>query len=406
MFDDPSVLRPGVHSYRRSSWDRSGRNQDYFILQPGKTVTLLDEPGPGRITHMYWTTINGPCFQFRQLVLRAWWDGETTPSIEAPLGDLFLVPHSLPVPLQSLGAVVNPGMAGVATWGCNLYLPMPFASSARLELTYEPLPNIPADMLPFWYHIEIEHFSEPLPETNGRLHAQWRRENPTTPKADTTPNDTGWNGVNIGGADNYVALQAEGCGQMVGLHLQVDNLGGGWYGEGDDMIFVDGRRGEQWPPTYPGTGSEEIFGGGAGPSQPYAGPYTGFHLVQNPDYAGKNAMYRWYLADPIRFERSLTWTIEHGHDNNYANDYTSLAYWYQTEPHAAFPPLPEIAGRLPRCTEVLLRAEAARVEYATKIPVAGDAQATVARWKTYNAGCRALCEGKPEKALELFAELA
>jgi hypothetical protein len=110
---------------------------------------------------------------------------------------------------------------------------------------------------------------------------------------------------------------------------------------------VDGLPGEQWPPVYHGTGSEEVFGGGAGPNQAYTGPYTGFHLIESSDYAGKNAMYRWYLPDPIRFERSLVWTIEHGHANNYENDYTSVAYWYQIEPHAPFPTLLEARARLP-----------------------------------------------------------
>ena len=145
---------------------------------------------------------------------------------------------------------------------------------------------------------------------------------------------------------------------MVGLHLQIDNAGG-WYGEGDDMIFVDGRPGEQWPPTYHGTGTEEIFGGGACPDKPYAGPYTGFHMVENCDFAGKNAMYRWYLTDPIRFEHCLVWTVEHGHANSYENDYTSVAYWYQQEPHAKFPVLPDVTARLPQVSDLVWRADAA-----------------------------------------------
>ena len=200
----------------------------------------------------------------------------------------------------------------------------------------------------------MERYPKPLSADAGRFHAQWRRENPTTAREGASANDPHWNGANLGGQENYVALEARGTGHMVGLHLQVDNLGGGWYGEGDDMIWVDdaldgrGAPGRGWPPTYHGTGSEEVFGGGAGPNQAYSGPYTGFHLVENADYGGKSAMYRWYLADPIRFERSLIWSIEHGHDNNYGNDYTSVAYWYQFEPHAPFPALPDVRARLPR----------------------------------------------------------
>ena len=124
---------------------------------------------------------------------------------------------------------------------------------------------------------------------------------------------------------------------MVGLHLQINNIAGGWYGEGDDMVFVDG---ESWPPSIHGTGTEEIFGGGACPTREYTGPYHGFHLVESPDHAGLVAAYRWFVHDPIRFTRALRWTVEHGHANNFANEYASVAYWYQTEPHAAFPPLP------------------------------------------------------------------
>jgi hypothetical protein len=129
--------------------------------------------------------------------------------------------------------------------------------------------------------------------------------------------------------------------------LGVDNVAGSWWGEGDDMIFIDG---ETWPPSFHGTGTEEIFGGGACPSVEYSGPYTGFHLVENRDgeqWYGKNAMYRFFVHDPIRFQKSIRVTIEHGHANDMANDYSSVAYWYQKEPHAPFPPLPSSAERRP-----------------------------------------------------------
>ncbi len=411
FYADPSRLVLGAHTTRRSSWDRSGRNADYLVLKPGDTATLLDERGPGRLNHLYWTTINGGRFQYRQLVLRAWWDGAPTPSVEVPQGDLFCVPHGTPVPVQSLGAVVNPGDSRVVSWGHNLYLPMPFAESARVELAYDAIPGLPDDSMAFWYHADMECFDRPLPPDVGRFHAQWRRENPTTPKAGTQPNAQSWNGANIGGADNYVALHAEGRGQMVGLHLQVDNLGGGWYGEGDDMVFIDaidGAQGGQWPPACHGTGTEEIFGGGAGPNHPYGGPYTGFHMVESPDYAGKSAMYRWYLTDPIRFERFITWTIEHGHDDNFANDYTSVAYWYQAEPHAPFPPLPEAAGRLPRYPEAVMRAEAGRVRALRRMNEVLSAQPPPPQpvptelFLKLGGGCRALYAGQVDEALAAF----
>lgn len=408
MFDNLTHVQMGARTVRASSWDRTGGNNDWFNLAPGSRTVLLDIEGPGKLLHFYWTSINASVFQWRQLVLRAWWDGEATPSIEAPIGDLFCVPHCRPIPVQSLMAVVNPGSLDIYSWGLNLYWPMPFNKSARLELAYDPLPGVPADTMLYWYHIDLERYSQPFAENVGRFHAQWRRENPTTPKAGTKTNDQTWGGHNSDGRENYVALEAQGAGQMVGIHLQVDNLGGGWYGEGDDMVFIDGQPGEQWPPTLPGTGSEEIFGGGAGPNYAYVGPYTGFHLVENPDYAGKNAMYRWYLADPIRFERSLTWTIEHGHDNNYANDYASVAYWYQLEPHAAFPPLPAIEHRLPRVPDSVLRADAARARCKMRLDelqrAAAGPDAMRDIWQRFNSGGKALREGRFEEAVELFRE--
>jgi len=406
FMSDPSRLRKGVRSFRRSSWDRSGRNRDFLLLEPGQTVTLLEEDGPGKVTHFYWTTINGGRFHFRQLVLRAWWDGEVEPSIEVPLGDFFCVPHSTPVPVFSLAAVVNPGSDQSLTWGLNFYLPMPFASSARMELTYDEIPGISADVTRFWYHIGLERYDTPLPEDVGRFHSQWRRENPTTVRSGIEPNRPGWQGANLDGKDNYVALEAAGQGQMVGLHLQVDNLGGGWYGEGDDMIFVDGSPGDQWPPPYHGTGTEEVFGGGAGPNRPYSGPYTGFHMVENPDYVGKNAMYRWFLPDPISFERSLVWTIEHGHDNNYENDYSSVAYWYQREPHMPFPSWPEIRDRLPHFSDGVLRAEDARARARERLRQLREAgisrEERMPLSSAFNTGCIALMEGEAQDALAAF----
>jgi hypothetical protein len=410
MFEGISRVCAGTRSGRVSSWDRSGRNHDWWDLAPGQTVTLLQTEGPGRVTHFYWTSINASRFHFRELVLRGWWDGEPTPSIEVPLGDLFCVPHCTPVPVHSLAAVVNPGSSDLLSWGLNLYLPMPFASHARLELSYEAAAGIPADLMAFWYHIELEHYDRPLPAEQGRFHAQWRRENATSPKAGTDANSPVWNGVNLDALENYVALEAEGAGQLVGLHLQVDNLGGGWYGEGDDMIFVDGRPGGAWPPTYPGTGTEEVFGGGACPNHAYSGPYTGFHLVENPDFAGKSAMYRWYLAEPVRFARSLVWSIEHGHDNCYANDYTSVAYWYQLEPHAPFPALPAARERLPRFGEAVFSADAARVRCKAALDqatAAGADAATLQRlWRVWNAGSKAILEGRLVDAVAIFSEVS
>jgi hypothetical protein len=302
------------------------------------------------IRHLYWAVIRPAPSQYRQVVLRMYWDGSSAPCVEAPIGDLFGIAFSTPVHVHSLAMVVNPGNANAGSYpytcGLNCYLPMPFASGARIEITNESDRPF-GERGGLWYHFEYERHADAslIPET--RFHAQFRHACPTPVRDGVPKNVQLWDGTNLSEAENYRILDAAGQGHLVGLHLQIDNLGGGWYGEGDDMLFVDQPEGD-WPPRYHGTGTEEIFGGGACPSTPYSGPYTGFHLIEAPNFSRRTAMYRWYLHDPVRFERELRFSIEHGHANNFQNDYASVAYWYQTEPHATFPTLPTATERLPR----------------------------------------------------------
>jgi hypothetical protein len=324
----------GARSRRASSWDRTGGNRDFLSIGPGETATLMEHEGPGCVTHFYCALAFYEITDYRDAIVRCYWDGETEPSVEVPLGDFFGIAHARVRTFRSQAAAVNRG--GGSSYGLNLYLPMPFDSGARITLENRG-ETVLGGMLPaFWYHVEYESYDKPLPEGTLRFHAQYRQERPTVAVGER-PNQQLHSGTNIGGADNYVALEAQGAGQMVGLLLEVNNLAGGWYGEGDDMVFIDG---DTWPPSIHGTGSEEIFGGGACPSGEYAGPFSGFHLVESQDFAGLVGMYRWYLHDPIRFTKSIRWTLEHGHANNFANEYSSVVYWYQTEPHTCFPALP------------------------------------------------------------------
>ena len=259
---------------------------------------------------------------------------------------------------------VNPGDG--CAHALNAYFPMPFSRGAQVTLENRGPRALGGAIPGLWYHIDYEAYDEPLPDTTLRFHAQWRQERPTTPVG--KPNVQLHGGVNLDGLENYVALEAEGCGHMVGLVLEVDNPHGGWFGEGDDMVFIDG---DVWPPSIHGTGTEEIFGGAASPTLEYAGPYAGYHLIESPDYSGVTAMYRWYVEDPIRFTRSLRWTVEHGHANNFAIDMSSVAYWYQHEPHAAFPRLPTREALLPSFRPPYEEARAALM------PLAERAVATV-----------------------------
>ena len=338
-------------SARASSWDRSGGNIDLRPIPPGGMLELADIPGAGAIRHIYFTIIGPDVTQvhyLQDLVLRMYWDGETDPSVEAPFGDFFGQGHGRINLFRSQMFTVNEGgnidnAETTLTVGFNCYFPMPFSDGARLTLTNEGATPVGA----VWYHIDYERF-DALPTGVGRFHAQYRQERPTTALgAESNVNVCSSEGTNPDGAENYVILEAEGQGNFVGYFLNIDNVVGTWYGEGDDMIFIDG---EDWPPSFHGTGSEEIFGAGACPNIPYTGPYTGYLRVDNRDYLGQTSSYRFYVTDPIRFQESIRATIEHGHANNFANHYSSAAFWYQTEPHTPFPTLPSMKERLPRDT--------------------------------------------------------
>ena len=330
---------------RVSSYDRSGGNHDWITIAPGEAKTLFEVSGTGVIRRFYVTSIAADRMRYRKLILRMYWDGEKEPSVEVPLGDFFGSGLGTLRYFHSLVVDINPGLRSSDFDGLVNYFPMPFQKSARVTLENDG--KVPD--LRLWYHIDFELYPDGvLPPSAATLHAQWRRVARTPVRAGTPKNTTaGANGIkNTTGEDNYVILDAEGQGSYVGLFLTVDNIGGGWYGEGDDMIFVDGTK---WPPTYPGTGHEEIFNSGCCPDAEFWGPYTGFYLIENlnGNFGGKNQMYRFYVNDPVRFEKSIRVTVEHGHANNYENDYTSTAFWYQKEPHKAFPPMPSAQARLP-----------------------------------------------------------
>lgn len=335
-----------ARSGRASSWDRSGRNTDCVMVGAGETIVLADLPGPGLITHVYLTMIHGHPLDYRDSVVRIYWDDRKYPSVECPLGDFFLVGHATARPVDSFFASVNPGSGELfQNHALNLYLPMPFRTRARIELHNQSQRSLGGLFGRIWYHIDYESGAE-LDDRVGYLHAHFRRDRTTEPQ-----NSDDRFAANLGDEHNYELLRTEGHGHIAGLHLQVDNVQGGWYGEGDDMVFVDGN---EWPPAIHGTGTEEVFGGGAGPDKEYSSAYTGFHLVENRDgvpYRGRNAMYRWYVHDPIRFQSSVSMSIEHGHANDFANDYASVVYYYLAEPSRLPSAISSIDQRRPRMSE-------------------------------------------------------
>jgi len=343
-------------SRRCSSYDRRGGNHDWVVVAPGARHRLADIDGPGCIKHI-WTTnsLAHDRDAMRSTVLRMWWDGEKTPSVEVPLVDFFGGGFGICKDFWSLPLQMNPD----AGRGMNCWFPMPFRRHARVEVHNEWTAE-----LRLYYYVDYELYPR-WEEELAYFHAQWRRENPTRGwgRLDLKgpPNvknlEAAWSTPNRTGAENYVILEASGRGQYVGCHLDVDCFQrekNDWYGEGDDMIFVDG---EPWPPSLHGTGTEDYFAGAYCPRTVFSTPYCGITQYNGTGWGpteqywpfrGKNSLYRFHIEDPVRFEKSIRVTIEHGHNNKLSNDYSSTAYWYQFEPHGRFPKLPTARQRLAR----------------------------------------------------------
>ncbi|MBB6672435.1 glycoside hydrolase family 172 protein [Cohnella nanjingensis] len=338
-----SLARSGRRK-RESSYDRTGGNKDYFSIGPGDRTEICSIRGAGAITHIWMTMATDAlveeAFLPRKIVLRMYWDEETEPSVEAPIGDFFGMGHGLTRNYASAALMMSPedGKA------FNSFFRMPFASGARIVVESEA-----AQPIKFYFYVDYEQY-ESLAAEELRFHAQWHRENPTDgiPEAGADNAHFEFGGKNTTGDGNYVILDAVGRGHYVGCNFNVHNLRDtrewNWYGEGDDMIFIDG---EPWPPTLHGTGMEDYFNTAWCPQQEVCTPYHGIILGGGPNWSGKISTYRYHILDPIMFERSIKVTIEHGHNNHRSDDVSSTAYWYQEEPHRPFPPLPKAEARLP-----------------------------------------------------------
>ena len=346
----PARLR-SYKTRRSSSWDRTGANADAVPVEPGATATILDVTGAGVVTHIWFTISSRDQMHLKNLVLRAWWDGESTPSIEVPIGDFYCMGLGEYFTFQSALVAVAPIKA------LNAYFKMPFSSAARLTVTNEGA--VRTDSLYF----AVDYVTLPsLPEGLGRFHAQYRQAAPCKgwtndwksngdPKVNQRPN--------LDGKDNYVFMEATGKGHFVGVTQSVEQNQNGWFGEGDDMIFIDGDT----LPTINGTGSEDYYNGAWDFGlQAFGNMHQGAPYMVDPErLGGRYCLYRWHTESPITFEKSIKVTIEHGNANHRSDNFYSTAYWYQTEPHAAFPPLPPAADRVPRIFNVGSAAGAAAV---------------------------------------------
>lgn len=348
----PLVRR--VRTRRESSYDRTGGNRDFAVVESGTDYTFAEIKGAGCIRHIWLTTRCYAPQYLRKLTLEMYWDKEENPSVRVPLGDFFGVGHAIAKHFVSLPLVCvageRRGPKGPFSAGMNSYFPMPFGKSARLLLRNES----EGEIANFFYMVDYELCDEAPPEDVGYFHACWNRENPCKrvdyEKTSDTPAPWDLPGKNLTGSENYVILDARGTGQYVGCLLNIDdfdisNQAYTWPGEGDDMIFIDG---EKWPPSLHGTGTEDYFGAAWGfPSGEYCAPYIGITLGSDvQEHFGKWSLYRFHIEDPVRFLESIKVTIEHGHANDQGNDYSSVAYWYQLEPHKRISELPAVQDRL------------------------------------------------------------
>jgi hypothetical protein len=306
-----SLLRD-ASAGRASSYDVTGGNGDSWDFNSGQTREIAYVRGPGAITHLWFTIASREPGNLRKIVLRFYWDGEPSPSIECPIGDFFGLGHGQ---YYLYGcAPIQIGDRG----GLNCYWRMPFQRSARITVTNEC-----ASPIGLYFHVDHERFPASLVNFDevGYFHAEYRQGRPPDPRAD------------------YTILEATGRGAYVGCNYTIQLGSPDWWGEGDDKCYIDGAQ----EPTIWGTGSEDYFNGAWGfPNTAYANLYTGVPLNGFFETGAITNCYRYHIEDPIPFKKSIRLDMEHR-----AGDYiASVAYWYQREPHAPFAPLPSVFDRL------------------------------------------------------------
>jgi hypothetical protein len=291
-------------------------------IAPGESRLLAEIDGPGALQHI-WMTATGP---WRFSLLRIYWDGQDTPSVECPVGDFFACGWNQYAQVSSLAVCVNPGSA------LNCYWEMPFRKSCKMTLT-----NIGFEAMTLYY--QIDYTLTDVPDDAAYFHAQFRRANPLPYKSVYTILDG-----------------AKGVGHYVGTYMAWGVNNSGWWGEGEIKFYLDG---DSDFPTICGTGTEDYFCGSynfdvgkeGGGYREFTTPYSGLAQVIRPDglYSSQTrfGLYRWHIMDPIRFGEDLKVTMQalgwrSGHRYlPLQDDIASVAYWYQTLPTVLFPTLPD-----------------------------------------------------------------
>ena len=317
-------------SLKQSSYDRTGGNADAWPIEAGATKEIFNSEGPGIISHIWFTIAADSLNHLKEIVIRAYWDGNAKPSIEVPVGDFFGLNLGQYFIYQS--AFLN--CSSIKALNC--YFAMPFRKSARLTATNEGSKRVDD----FYSNIDYKLVPS-LPDDALYFHAQYRQAIPNTAHTESDKN--------LDGKYNYVYVETRGRGHLMGVTLGVLQNTDNWMGEGDDMIFVD----DETNPVINGTGSEDYFNGawdfgGRSGAVRFSHLYNGAPLIIAPERAGgRYCLYRWHADNPVTFTRYLKHTMEHGHANDRADNFFSVAYWYQSEPFTDFPPLPPVAARVP-----------------------------------------------------------
>jgi hypothetical protein len=323
-------------SLKQSSHDRTGGNRDFWTIPAGKSQELFNTNEPGVISHIWFTIAAQGRMHLKELVLRAWWDGASQPSIETPVGDFFGLNLAEYQIYQSAYLACSPGRS------LNCYFAMPYRKSARMTITNEGSQQVNA------FYSNIDYISAPVPDDALYFHAQYRQSTPNV-AATGDPAKT-----NPEGKQNYVYAETRGRGHLMGVTLGVLINADGWMGEGDDMIFVD----DEAKPAIIGTGSEDYFlgswnFGGRDGATPCGHQYYGAPVIIMAERTGgRYCCYRWHGDNPVTFNRYLKHTMEHGHGNDRGDNFFSVCYWYQDKPGEGFPALPAVADRVPRVTRV------------------------------------------------------
>lgn len=314
---DLAKIKKGYYSKRISSYDKEGFNGDRLVgIKPGEKAVICDIKGSGIINHIWFTIAPPPeMINRNDIIIRMYWDGKDYPSVESPIGPFFGQGWDERYNFSSYALSAGPANGT----GLSSYFAMPFANGARIEIenqTDKTIDNI------FFY---VDYWQvDKLDKDLGRFHAWYNREI-TEAVSDLV---TGHEVANIDGKDNYVFADIKGEGHFIGLNYYVHSPSPAWYGEGDDMWYIDGEK----IPSMVGTGTEDFFNTSWCPKEPFQSPFFGYPRVNEDNgWLGRTHVYRFFIIDPVFFEKSLKATIEHGTSNDMQLDIATVAYWYQTE---------------------------------------------------------------------------